>query len=56
MPCVFGVSIRAAAAGDHGVARLVVGTVDAAVVADARARFSALADRRGDVYAGLQGH
>lgn len=33
--------------------RLVVGAVDAAVVADARARFSALADRRGDVYAGL---
>ncbi len=30
--------------------RLVVGSVDAAVVADARARFSALADRRGEVY------
>ncbi|MFN8423575.1 MAG: nitrilase-related carbon-nitrogen hydrolase [Anaerolineae bacterium] len=46
-----GTAIGDAARGGNG--RLVVGAVDAAVVADARARFSALADRRGDVYAGL---
>ncbi len=45
----FGAAIATAA----GQLAVVAGGVDAAAVADARARFSFLADRRPDVYAGL---
>lgn len=52
---VGGEGIASAAGGADAVAaedavRLVVGAVDAAAVAEARARFSALADRQRDVY------
>lgn len=49
----FGEGAAIGDAANAGIGGLVVGAVDAAVVADARARFSALADRRPDVYAGL---